>query len=181
MNDLSVPSCANCGSILPSYAFSFCPDCGASLLERRSMIKERFVSAISTVADTEPYSNLLAKIPHNSEGLSGAIRNLGNSLDSNVSKVPIASASVFKDRKVTAVAKGLVRKSPEIAQVIIGFTPLAPYSPLIASILERATKQNNDGATIKTQLPAKFCSECGNKLRPDSKFCSNCGTKQTGD
>lgn len=181
MSELSVPSCGNCGSILPSYAFSFCPDCGASLLERKSIMKKRFVSALSTVTNTEPYSNLLAKIPHNSERFSGAIRNMGSVVDSNVGKIPTVSASVLKDHKVAAVAKGLVRKSPEIAQVIIGFTPLAPYSPLIGSILERATRRENDGVAVKSQLSANFCSECGTKLRPNSKFCSNCGTKQTKD
>lgn len=177
MSDMSGSSCVNCGSTLPSYAFSFCPDCGASLLEHRSMIKDRMTSRISTVVNNKSYSNLLTKIPYNSERLSGAIRNLGNTVDSNVGKIPVVSAaSVLKDPKVTAVAKGLAKKSPEIAEVIIGFTPLAPYSRLIGNLLERATKQESDGASETSQATLRFCFECGSKLRPDCKFCSNCGT-----
>jgi hypothetical protein len=181
MSDLLASSCGNCGSTLPSYAFSFCPDCGNSVVDHRSVVRGKMASGISKIAG-KPYSNLLTKLPRNSEVLSGAIRNLGNAVDSDVCKIPVVSATnALKDPKVVAVARGLARKSPEIAEVLIGFTPLAPYSRLIGNLLERATKQKNDEGTVTSELPVRFCFECGLKLKPSCKFCSKCGTKQMTD
>jgi hypothetical protein len=49
----------------------------------------------------------------------------------DIGKVPVmAAVNAVKDPKIAGVAQGLARKSPEIAQIIVGFTPLAPFSPV---------------------------------------------------
>jgi len=40
------------------------------------------------------------------------------------------------------------------------------------------TESSSKNLNYPANLEAKFCIECGNKLRVDSKFCIKCGTRQ---
>ena len=175
MSDPLVSSCEYCGFMLPQYAYSFCPNCGSLVVDSR---KDRMLSRLFKVSGGKHYSNLFAKLPYTLETTStGLMRHLANNVDGSIGKIPVtAAANVVKDPKVTAVAKDLARKSPEIAQVIIGFTPLAPYSTAISKLLEKATQQTNGQSNnISESHTAGFCSECGQRLIPSYKFCPKCG------
>lgn len=178
VSEILLRSCEYCGSTLPLYAYSFCPNCGTQVDQR----KNRILSKFSKLPDGKHYSNLLAKLPRTLEPLesaSGIIRNFANNIDMDIGKVPVmAAVNAVKDPKIAAVAKGIARKSPEIAQIIVGFTPLAPFSPVISGLLENATQQMDGQSKKISELQTSiFCSECGQKLMPTHKFCPRCGTK----
>lgn len=39
------------------------------------------------------------------------------------------------------------------------------------------TNKNNNSTTDNNDSANKYCTNCGNKIKPDSKFCENCGKK----
>jgi predicted RNA-binding Zn-ribbon protein involved in translation (DUF1610 family) len=170
MSDPSVSSCEYCGFMLPQYAYSFCPNCGSLVADSR---KDRMLSRLFKVSGGKHYSNLLAKLPYTTSGI---MRHLANNVDGSIGMPVMAAANVVRDPKVSAVAKDLARKSPEIAQVIMGFTPLAPYSMAISKLLEKAIQQTNGQSNNMSELQtAMFCSECGQRLTSSYKFCPKCG------
>jgi predicted amidophosphoribosyltransferase len=150
MSDLLLSFCRNCGKELPSYAFSFCPNCETPVTKdsRRFMVKDTLTSNFGK----------LIKLADNSDAASDILRN------------------ATSDPKFAAVAKRLVRNSPTIIETIVGFTPLAPFSKVIGDVLQNATKESTKSST--EEALEQFCIECGFKLKINSKFCRKCGTRQ---
>jgi predicted amidophosphoribosyltransferase len=150
MSDLLLSFCKNCGKELPSYAFSFCPNCETPVTKdsHRLMVKDTLTSNFGK----------LIKLADSSDAASDILRN------------------ATSDPKFTAVAKRLVRNSPTIIETIVGFTPLAPFSKVIGDVLQNATKGSTKSNT--EEALEQFCIECGFKLKINSKFCRKCGARQ---
>ena len=76
-------------------------------------------------------------------------------------------AAVREDELLTAQAETYLSK--EEAEV-----PIAPAAVPPVSVPEATTPAGD------TEVPSKFCAECGGELKDEAVFCASCGAKVLG-
>lgn len=71
----------------------------------------------------------------------------------------------------TAIPENTVAEAPAAAEIITEEIPAAPETS------DTAEESSAPEESAEKPMENKFCSNCGNKLKPDAQFCQNCGEK----
>jgi hypothetical protein len=93
--------------------------------------------------------SMLLKLASNSDTALDVLKNVVDNFDDipvdfrNELLARISNGS--KDPRLARVADALVRNSPTIAEIAVGFTPLSPYSKIIGKFVENVVHSRNRG------------------------------------
>jgi hypothetical protein len=167
--------CEYCNKELASNGFTYCPHCGAFIAIKEYpmdkvdlMLKE--TSNVSpdglndrTVGAAKLAFKNIAKIPGNTKSM---VLKLASNSDSavdilkdvvdNFDDIPVDFRNELlakiskgsKDPKLAKVANALITSSPTIAEVVVGFTPLSPYSRVVGKFVEQVVRRQEGGRKI---------------------------------
>jgi hypothetical protein len=142
------------GQELSSHAFSYCPHCGVSLTAKNvgtTNFAFRNITKIS--ANTK---NMLLKLASNSDTAVDILKNVVDNFDDipvdfrNDLLAKISNGS--RDPRLAKAADALLKNSPTIAEIAVGFTPLSPYSRVISKFVENVVNRQDRGKKINNSL-----------------------------